>query len=113
MPEIPRDPLAEHPLAPDPARGRSGPRTTLDLFPNVSEAPYGPPESPVAQPVSAAAEPREAVRERTEQAPPPFREPELAGADLEGPRAVAFARRVAAGQAWEALSALGTPAHLR
>jgi hypothetical protein len=42
MSEPPRDPLAEHPLAPDPPRRRSSPRTTLELFPNVSEKPLGP-----------------------------------------------------------------------
>jgi uncharacterized RDD family membrane protein YckC len=104
MSEPPRDPLAEHPLAPDPARRRSGPRTTLELFPSVSETPFGPPEEGRAavraeEPASAAAAPEEAVRERPGPAPPVFHEPEIAGAEPEGPRAVAFARRVAAGLA--------------
>ena len=103
MPEPPRDQLAEHPLAPDPARRRSGPRT-LELFPSVSETPIGPTEEGRAavraeEPASAAAPPEDAVRERPGPAPPVFREPEIAAAEPEGPRAVAFARRVAAGLA--------------
>lgn len=103
MSEPPRDPLAEHPLASDPVRRRTGPRTTLELFPSVSETPFGPPEEGRAaaraeEPASAAAAPEDAVRERPGPAPPVFHEPEIAGVS-EGPRAVAFARRVAAGLA--------------
>jgi uncharacterized RDD family membrane protein YckC len=101
MSEPPRDPLAEHPLAPDPPRRRSSPHTTLELFPNVSEKPFGPPESaspePAEEPAPAGAAP--AARERSKPAAPMFSEPEPAGAEPEGPRAVAFARRVAAGLA--------------
>jgi uncharacterized RDD family membrane protein YckC len=101
MSEPPRDPLAEHPLAPDPPRRRSSPHTTLELFPNVSEKPFGPPESaspePAEEPAPAGAAP--AARERSKAAAPMFSEPEPAGAEPEGPRAVAFARRVAAGLA--------------
>lgn len=101
MSEPPRDPLAEHPLAPDPPRRRSSPHTTLELFPNVSEKPFGPPESaspePAEEPAPAGAAP--AARERSKAGAPMFSEPEPAGAEPEGPRAVAFARRVAAGLA--------------
>jgi uncharacterized RDD family membrane protein YckC len=101
MSEPPRDPLAEHPLAPDPPRRRSSPHTTLELFPNVSEKPFGPPESaspePAEEPAPAGATP--AARERSKAGAPMFSEPEPAGAEPEGPRAVAFARRVAAGLA--------------
>ena len=102
MSEPPRDPLAEHPLAPDPPRRRSSPHTTLELFPNVSEKPFGPPEEsaspePAEEPAPAGAAP--AARERSKPAAPMFSEPEPAGAEPEGPRAVAFARRVAAGLA--------------
>jgi len=104
MSEPPRDPLAEHLLAPDPARRRSAPRTTLELFPSVSETPFGPPEEGRAvvrpdEPAPAAGAPENAVRELPVPAPPVFHEPETAGAEPEGPRAVAFARRVAAGLA--------------
>ena len=104
MSEPPRDPLAEHPLAPDPARRHSGPRTTLELFPSVSETPFGPPEDGRAavrakEPASPAAPPEETVHERPEPAPPVPYEAGIAGVEPEGPQAVAFARRVAAGLA--------------
>src|SRR5450759_5032144 len=104
MSEPPRDPLAEHPLAPDPQRRRSGPRATLELFPTVSETPFGPPgERPAPTRVEAqippGALPDAAVREQLEPAPPVFHEHVLAGGEPDGPRAVAFARRVAAGLA--------------
>ena len=103
MSEPPRDPLAEHPLASDPARRRPGPRATLELFPSVSETPFGPPEegraaARVEEPASAAATPEDAVREPPGPAPSVLHEPGIAGVS-EGPRAVAFARRVAAGLA--------------
>lgn len=88
MSEPPRDPLAEHPIAPDTPRRRSGTRATLELFPAVSETPLGLSEQ-AAPPVRADAAPPVA---------PAFREP-LADADAEGPPPVAFARRVAAGLA--------------
>ena len=102
MSEPPRDPLAEHPLAPDPPRKRSGPRTTLELFPNVSEKPFGPPKEsaspePAEKPPPAGAEP--AAHEPSKAGTPMSSEPEPAGAESDGPRAVAFARRVAAGLA--------------
>jgi uncharacterized RDD family membrane protein YckC len=104
MSEPPRDPLAEHPLAPDPLRRRSGPRATLELFPAVSETPFGPPgERPAPTRAEAqippGAVPEAAAREQLEPAPPVFHEHVLAGGEPEGPRAVAFARRVAAGLA--------------
>ena len=101
MSEPPRDPLAEHPLAPDPPRRRSEPRATLELFPTVSETPFGPPgERPAPTRAEAQIPPGavpEAAREQLEPAPPMFHEPVLAGGEPDGPRAVAFARRVAAG----------------
>ena len=101
MAEPPRDPLAEHPLSPDPPRRRSSPRTTLELFPNVSEKPFGPPE-PSASPEPAQPAPAEAAPEAPERSAagaPMFSEPEPAEAEPGAPRAVAFARRVAAGLA--------------
>jgi uncharacterized RDD family membrane protein YckC len=103
MSEPPRDPLAEHPLAPAPPRRRSSPRTTLELFPNVSEKPFGPKEEsaspePAEEPAApAGAAP--AAREPSKSAAPVFSEPGPAGAESDGPHAVAFARRVAAGLA--------------
>jgi uncharacterized RDD family membrane protein YckC len=102
MSEPPHDPLAEHPLAPDPPRQRASPRTTLELFPNVSEKTFGPPEAsaspePAKEPAPAEAAP--AARERSRPGAPMFSEPEPVEAEPEGPRAVAFARRVAAGLA--------------
>jgi uncharacterized RDD family membrane protein YckC len=104
MSEPPRDPLAEHPLAPDPPRRRSSPRTTLELFPNVSEKPLGPkekdaPPDPAEGQAPAGAEPTPASRERSAGGMPMFSAPEPAEAGPEAPRAVAFARRVAAGLA--------------
>ena len=102
MSEPPRDPLAEHPLAPAPSRRRFSPRTTLELFPNVSEKPFGPPEEgaspePPQEPAPVGTAP--AAREPSKSAAPMFSEPEPAVVEPEGPRAVAFARRVAAGLA--------------
>ena len=99
MPEIPRDPLAEHPIAPDPAPRRPGSRATLELFPSASEKPFGRPEAPERDPGSAPAVPAEPARDRPPAPPPFFADPEPKGGDLEAPRAVAFARRVAAGLA--------------
>ena len=85
MSEPPRDPLAEHPIAPDTPRRRSGTRATLELFPAAPEA---------------------APRERPAPEATSFREPHPAAeaeaesdAEAEEPRTVAFARRVAAGLA--------------
>src|SRR5512141_1160188 len=99
MSEPPRDPLAEHPLTPDPARRRPSTRATLELFPDVSEKPLGPPqesapsEFPI-EPAPAAPAPEPAARERSKAGAPTFSEPEPAAGETEGPRAVAFARRV-------------------
>jgi len=95
MSEPPRDPLAEHPLTPDPPRRRSSPSTTLELFPNASEKTFRPPEEGVRPEPAEEAEPPGAApapREPSGPAAPVFSEPE-------GPRTVAFARRVAAGLA--------------
>ena len=81
MSEPPRDPLAEHPIAPDTPRRRSGTRATLELFPAAPEA------TPRERPAPDASSFRE---------PPPGAEAE---AEAEEPRTVAFARRVAAGLA--------------
>lgn len=104
MSDPPRDPLAEHPLAPgaEPARRRPAGRT-LDLFGDVAERPLreGPAEAaggPAPQ-EPRDERPRPAVRPAEEiLAPPRPDELEPAGGD-DGPRAVAFARRVAAGLA--------------
>jgi uncharacterized RDD family membrane protein YckC len=112
MSEPPRDPLAEHPIAPDTPRRRSGTRATLELFPTVSETPFGPPGeavkparadapalAPPAPPASATASvPETTARERPTPTANAFRETETA-ADAEEPRSIAFARRVAAGLA--------------
>jgi uncharacterized RDD family membrane protein YckC len=104
MAEPPRDPLAEHPIAPDPPRQRSSPRTTLDLFPSVSEKPLGPPREsapprPPEEQVSTGEAPAPEAGERSGTPAPMFTEPEPSGAEPEGARSVAFARRVAAGLA--------------
>lgn len=103
MSEPPRDPLAEHPLIPDRPHRRPSPRTTLELFPDVSEKPLGPkdenaaPEPAQEPPPSRAPEPP--APERSAAGAPMFSEPGPAEAEAEAPRAVAFARRVAAGLA--------------
>jgi uncharacterized RDD family membrane protein YckC len=108
MSEPPRDPLAEHPIAPDTPRRRSGTRATLELFPAVSETPLGLPgeAAPPSQADSATLAslattvPEATERERPAAAAPAFRETEtLADAGFEEPLSVAFARRVAAGLA--------------
>lgn len=109
MSEPPRDPLAEHPIAPDTPRRRSGTRATLELFPAVSETPFGLPGEAVpparadtpsfASPASVAASvPETTTHERPAPTASAFRETEILG-DAEEPRSVAFARRVAAGLA--------------
>ena len=85
MSEPPRDPLAEHPIAPNTPRRSSGTRATLDLFPAAPEA------TPRERPAPEASSFRE---------PPPGAEAETeTEVDAEEPRTVAFARRVAAGLA--------------
>ena len=101
MAEPPRDPLAEHPLAPRPEPPRrTSAGKTLDLF-GAADAPLRPGEGERAE----ADEPetpergRSAVRPAEEILAPP-RPDELEGDDeTERTRAVAFARRVAAGLA--------------
>jgi len=94
MSEPPRDPLAEHPLTPDPPRRRSSPPTTLELFPSASEKPLGPPEESVRPERAGEAEPPGAAPARRESPPEA-----LVFSEPEGPHTVAFARRVAAGLA--------------
>lgn len=102
MSEPPRDPLAEHPLTPDPPRRRPSPKTTLELFPDASEKSFGPPEE-TAAPTPAEDQPRggaaPAAPEESRAGAPTFTELGSAFVEPEGPRAVAFARRVAAGLA--------------
>jgi uncharacterized RDD family membrane protein YckC len=109
MSEPPRDPLAEHPIAPDTPRRRSGTRATLELFPAVSEKPLGLPgevappvraDTPALAPLPspAASVSETTARERPAPTESAFRETETL-ADTEEPRSVAFARRVAAGLA--------------
>jgi uncharacterized RDD family membrane protein YckC len=101
MAEPPRDPLAEHPLAPEPEPARrKNPARTLDLFGDVGEMPLREGAGPAA-PEGPGERPRASVRPAEEILAPP-RPDELGPADDEtdeGPRAVAFARRVAAGLA--------------
>jgi uncharacterized RDD family membrane protein YckC len=91
MAEPPRDPLAEHPLserplAPDPEAARKKPTAgTLDLFGDVGETPH--------ERARSAVRPAEEIL-----APPRPGEAEVDAVD-DDPRAVAFARRVAAGLA--------------
>jgi uncharacterized RDD family membrane protein YckC len=105
MPEPPRDPLAEHPLAPGPQPAKPKPAGgTLDLFGDVGEAPLRPGAG--GAPTGASGTPPEPSRERprpgvrpAEEVLAPPRPDEVEPARDEGPHAVAFARRVAAGLA--------------
>lgn len=105
MAEPPRDPLAEHPFSPEPEPGRKTPAGgTLNLFGDVGETPLRagapvPGEAPRSSPEPPYERARSAVRPAEELLAPPRPgeiEPE---AEEEDPRAVAFARRVAAGLA--------------
>jgi uncharacterized RDD family membrane protein YckC len=104
MAEPPRDPLAEHPLAPEPesARKRTAGRT-LDLFGDAAETPLHGGAAPRDEPRAAAEPPRErtrsAVRPAEEILAPPRPDEIQPEPGDEGPHAVAFARRVAAGLA--------------
>jgi uncharacterized RDD family membrane protein YckC len=105
MAEPPRDPLAEHPLAPErePERPKA-PGRTLELFTDVGETPLREGRAPEHAPRAAAPDPprersRSSARPAEEILTPPRPdelEPEEDGDD---PHAVAFARRVAAGLA--------------
>lgn len=99
MAEPPRDPLAEHPLAPRPEPPRrTSAGKTLDLF-GAADAPLRPGEEGHAEREEAQTRGRSAVRPAEEILAPP-RPDELDGDDEgERLRAVAFARRVAAGLA--------------
>jgi uncharacterized RDD family membrane protein YckC len=106
MAEPPRDPLAEHPLAPErePARPKT-PGRTLELFGTAAETPFreapGAPESAprAALPEPPRERPRSSVRPAEELLAPPRPDEIEAEAGGDDPRAVAFARRVAAGLA--------------
>jgi len=106
MAEPPRDPLAEHPLAPEPESARKKtPGRTLDLFGDVGETPLR--QSAASPQEGARAAAPEPARERARSSVRPAEEilvpPRPDELDLddgaEDPRAVAFARRVAAGLA--------------
>ena len=102
MSEPPRDPLAEHPLLPDPPRRRSSSRATLELFPDASEKPLGPREDDAAPEPAPEPPPSKSAPsppERSTAGAPMFSAPEPEETEPEAPRAVAFARRVAAGLA--------------
>ncbi len=102
MSEPPRDPLAEHPLLPDPPRRRSSSRSTLELFPDAAEKPLGPREDDAAPEPSREPPPSKSAPsppERSTAGAPMFSAPEPEETEPEAPRAVAFARRVAAGLA--------------
>ena len=94
MTEKSRDPLAEHPLGGEPAapaKGRG--KTTLSLFPDVSEAPLSPsPDSPAATAAPSQAPSSPMAAEEVDE---PGDVVEEAGAETP----VAFARRFAAGLA--------------
>ena len=91
MTEKKHDPLAEHPLGGEAAPSSRGRGKTLSLFPDVSEAPFGPEPSP-----TEAAAPR-AAAEASGPAPDDVDEPGpmVDEADV----TVTFARRFAAGLA--------------
>jgi uncharacterized RDD family membrane protein YckC len=102
MSEPPRDPLAEHPIAPDTPRRRSGTRATLELFPAVSETPFGLPggAAPPPRADAPASTPQASLAASAPEAPARTPAPEAETlADSAEPRSVAFARRVAAGLA--------------
>jgi uncharacterized RDD family membrane protein YckC len=89
MPEKTRDPLAEHPLGPEPSAPAKGRGKTLSLFPDVSETPLSPSsEAPAPAPTVRSA----AVEEEVDEPGEVVDEPEA-----DAP--VAFARRFAAGLA--------------
>ena len=113
MGETPKDPLAEHPLGPEPSRS-TGPARTLNLFPDVSQAPLasrrGGSDAPGARGSSPEAPaPAPSAAPARERAPGPAPDPDgelggpedgeaaARGGSESGP--VAFARRVAAGLA--------------
>lgn len=106
MAEPPRDPLAEHPLAPErePARPKA-PGRTLDLFGSAADTPFreGTGASDGAARAAAPEPPRErsrsSVRPAEEILAPPRPDELEPEAGDDDPRAVAFARRVAAGLA--------------
>ena len=99
MPTPPDDPLAEHPIGPDPSPKSARRPETLSLFPDIGEMPIGkegaPPPSrrPRGQGTQEAALP--------EASPAPAASTELSGDAADSPpeSAVSFARRVVAGLA--------------
>jgi uncharacterized RDD family membrane protein YckC len=89
MPTPPNDPLAEHPIGPDPSPKAARRPETLSLFPDIGEMPLGREAAPSATRRPRSPSPQEAAP--AEAAPP------LASAPEEV--AVSFARRVVAGLA--------------
>jgi uncharacterized RDD family membrane protein YckC len=99
MPTPPNDPLAEHPIGPDPSPKAARRPETLSLFPDIGEMPLGREAAPSATRRPRSPSPQEAGP--AEAAPPRAPAPEDAagpiGAKVEV--AVSFARRVVAGLA--------------
>ena len=99
MPTPPNDPLAEHPIGPDPSPKAARRPETLSLFPDIGEMPLGREAAPSATRRPRSPSPQEAAP--AEAAPPLASAPEEAagpiGAKVEV--AVSFARRVVAGLA--------------
>ena len=89
MPTPPNDPLAEHPIGPDPSPKAARRPETLSLFPDIGEMPLGREAAPSATRRPRSPSPQEAAP--AEAAPPLASAPE----DV----AVSFARRVVAGLA--------------
>ena len=99
MPTPPDDPLAEHPIGPDPSPKPKGRPETLSLFPDIGETPIGKEPTAAAPRRSRTPSPTEsAPPEAAPAAAPPNAAGEPAGTDRgEGPGS--FARRVVAGLA--------------
>ncbi len=89
MPTPPNDPLAEHPIGPDPSPKAARRPETLSLFPDIGEMPLGREAAPSATRRPRSPSPQEAAP--AEAAPPLASAPE----DV----TVSFARRVVAGLA--------------
>jgi uncharacterized RDD family membrane protein YckC len=100
MPNPPNDPLAEHPIGPDPSPKAARRPETLSLFPEIGEMPLGKeaaPASPRRSKPSSAPETGPPEAAPTAGSTAGGTAPASAGAAADG--AVSFARRIVAGLA--------------
>jgi uncharacterized RDD family membrane protein YckC len=100
MPTPPNDPLAEHPIGPDPSPKAARRPETLSLFPDIGEMPLGKEAAPAAPRRSrSSSAPEAAPLDAAPPLAPPLDEAAAGPGAAKAEVAVSFARRIVAGLA--------------